>query len=127
LVNFSAMSVGKAYSLPKKNKTSTLVKLLAARFLRRHLIVLNLTTVSVRLSGGIENFKTIWSSVVTPLEEVFFHPLRQYLVGDLALTVDRRGSGRTLVRQLDVFFEAQYEKIVNHIEAPAGSLEFTAV
>ena len=126
LLEFSSMLVGRAYNLPKSSKSTLALKLVAARLLRRYLVVLNVTSVTFRLVGGCEGFKSLWRAISRPLDEVFFHPLQGYLIGDLALRLKPHvGPGNTLKSQIDDFFLLQYNKFVRHYAqlVPSGQFD----
>jgi hypothetical protein len=121
LINFSSMFIGNAYGLAKRAKSTLAVKLLSIRFLRRYLVVFGIKNIALRISGSTSDFKSLWYALVRPLEEIFFHPLGHYLIGDLTFRVSQGGSsGNTAVtikKQAADFFLLQHGKFAPHYEA----------
>lgn len=124
LASFSAMQVGAAYQLPRRGKSGLAVKLLAARLLRRYLIILGLRRFSVRLTGATAFFKALWAGVSAPLEEIFFHPIRGDLVGDLTFLLRQSGSKTSAISQFYSFFTLQHAKYEPHYSLMATSGNF---
>lgn len=120
LINFSSMFIGNAYGLAKRAKSTLAVKLLSIRFLRRYLVVFGVKNIALRISGSTSDFKSLWYALVRPLEEIFFHPLGHYLIGDLTFRVSQGGgsgsAAATIKRQAADFFLLQHGKFAPHYE-----------
>ena len=125
LVNFSSMFVGRAYKLTKRSKSTLAVKLLGIRFLRRYFVVFGVRNIVLRLCGDTYNFKNLWNTLSKPLEEIFFHPLGHYLVGDLSFRLQSGPQSSPASKQSKDFFLLQYGKFAKHYEglAPTGQFD----
>ena len=127
LVNFSSMFVGRAYKLTKRSKSTLAVKLLGIRFLRRYFVVFGVRDIVLRLCGDTYNFKNLWHTLSKPLEEIFFHPLGHYLVGDLSFRLQSGPQSSHASKQSKDFFSLQYGKFAKHYEGLAPSGQFDSL
>jgi hypothetical protein len=105
------MRVGNLYTLGGKYKTSTALRLLAARLMRRHLLLLGIKKLSFSMRDPVENFKHIWRSVFEPLGEIFIHPLSGRLFCDFEVKLTKQSQ---TMEQFKTFFLSQRTKYEPH-------------